>query len=284
MAQDAEGKAIKMAERLTVCAGMGDAEERVGLLHRIAQLWDEFLADAPAAFGVMSRALHEDVANEHTLGELYRLAEATGEWEALVAAFEAEAEAQYDQDVKRTLLRRAAQVQLESRGDVEACAVILRRVLELVPDDLETVQDLENIYQHTQSWEALVGVLLKKSELVSEEGDRLALLHQAGAIREDFLSQPEEAIEVYRAALSVNPVDVHALDRLQELYTTQKQWDALLGVYDTKLDLAQDVEGKKDLLYVIGAIHQQELEQPDEAIAVYQRILELDAEGARGKA
>jgi tetratricopeptide (TPR) repeat protein len=272
-----QGAADRLVRALEVQAETSEEPEaRVALLHRIAQLWDEFLSDASAAFGVMSRALHEDVSNEHTLAELYRLAEATGAWEALVEVFEAEAEAQYDQDVKRTLLRRAAQVHLESRGEVEACAAVLRRVLELVPDDLETVQDLENIYRHTQEWEALVGVLLKKSELVSEESERLELLHQAGTIREEFLSDPESAIEVYRAALLVNPVDVQALDRLQELYTHLKQWESLLGIYDTKLDLAQDTESKKDLLYVIGAIYQQELEQPDEAIAVYQRILELD--------
>ena len=65
-----------------------DPIRRVELLHRIADLSERRLEKHDAAFDAHARALKEDPANEHTLGHLERLADATRSWDKLAARYE----------------------------------------------------------------------------------------------------------------------------------------------------------------------------------------------------
>ncbi|RAL22930.1 hypothetical protein DL240_08540 [Lujinxingia litoralis] len=254
-----------------------DADERVALLHRVAALHEVELGDIASAFVTYARALRDDVANTETLDNLYRLAEATQSFEELVQVFEQEADYQSDPDVKRDLMRRAAAIYIEPLGELASASGHLHAVLELFPADLETVEELEAIYRHTQEWQELVQILVTKAELVDDLDDKKDLLHQAGTLYEDILSGPDEAVGVYHRALAIDEADRHAIDRLEVLYTEMERWHDLLDVYQRKLDLADDDAGRKDLLYVMGAIYQEHLQQADDAIDTYRRVLDLDA-------
>ncbi|TXD34578.1 tetratricopeptide repeat protein [Lujinxingia vulgaris] len=274
----ARGDAARQVAALEVQVEVSqDPDERVALLHRIAALHEGELQDIASAFVTYARALRDDVANEATLDNLYRIGEATQSFEELVQVFEQEAEYQTDPDVKRDMMRRAAAIYIEPLAELDRATVHLHAVLELFPADLETVEELETIYRHTQEWSELVQILVTKSELVEDLDERKDLLHQAGTLFEDILSGPDEAVEVYHRALAIDEADRHAIDRLEVLYTEMERWHDLLEIYQRKLDLADDDAARKDLLYVMGAIYQEHLQQPDDAIDTYRRVLDLDA-------
>ena len=258
-------------------AASEDPAERIELLHRIAELWESRLVDPMEAMETYARALAEDVHDEDSKTNLYRIAEGTTEWERLVEVLEEIVEDQNDPEVKRDLLRQASTIYLEHIGDVESTAARLHDVIDIMPHDLETIEDLEQIYRQLQDWERLVDILTRKAEVVEDVEDKKELLYQAGTLYEEVLEEThEEAIDVYNVVLGIDPVDTHAIDRLEVLYTQHERWVDLLEIYNKKLDLAEDVESKKDLLYVIGGIHQGQLDEPMEAIDVYRRILDLD--------
>ena len=250
--------------------------ERVELMHRVVGLYEQQLSDTAAAFATSCEALHEGVEDERTLGEVYRLSEETMDWARLVGTFESVAAGEDDPDRKREMLRRASAVYVEKIGDVESAAARLREVLEIAPRDLETIEDLENIYQHTQEFEPLVGILLLKADVVDDVDAKKQLLYQAGAVHEDVLDQPSDAVSVYEGALEIDPNDTHAIDRLETLYTRLERWEELQQNYQRKLELTDDAEGRKDLLYVIGGIYQGEMNQAFEAVDTYRAILDID--------
>ena len=252
-------------------------EESVTLLHRVAALWEEQLAEPIEALGTYAKALVLDLRNEHTSTQLYRIAEGTTEWEKLVGVLEQTAAEQDDASIKRDLLRQAASIYVDHIGDVASTAARLHDVIEIMPDDLESIEDLENIYRHLQEWESLVDVLKVKADVVEDVETKKELLYQAGTIYEEVTEDTEqEAIDVYNLVLGIDPVDAQAIDRLEVLYTRLGRWVDLLENYNKKLDLTDDVEARKDLLYVIGALHQNQMEEREEAIDVYRRILSLD--------
>src|SRR5690606_18720540 len=188
-----------------------EAAERVELLHRIARLHEARAGSAQDAFATYARALRDDVANERTLENLYRITDLTSSHEELVATFEDEAAFQIEPDVKRDMLRRAAALYIEPLDALESATARLHEVLELFPADLETVEELETIYRHTQQWPELVSMLVRKSELVEQEADKKDLLYQAGTIHEDVLDAPVDAIEVYNRVLAIDENDAHAI-------------------------------------------------------------------------
>lgn len=254
-----------------------DPDARVALLHRVAQLHEQRAGDAAAAFTTYARALRDDVKNEDTLSSLHRIAELTAIEDELVLVFENESAFQSDLDVKRDLLRRASALYIDPLGQLENATARLHEVLELFPADLVTVEELETIYRHLENWDELVSILVLKAELVDDEAQQKDLLYQAGLLREDMLENAEGAIEVYNLVLAIDENDVHAIDRLEVLYTHLERWHDLLDVYGKKLELAGgDDEAQKDLLYVMGAIYEEHLQQDQEAIEVMRRILDLD--------
>jgi len=255
-----------------------DEEERVELLHRVADLRENRQEDLRGAFETLSRALGENPEDEQTLEELYRLAEAVEDWRGLVGVFEERAAGEADPDLRRELLRRAAAVYLDRLEAPREAAPLLHDVLEIFPDDLETIDQLEQLYRELEDWDELVEVLRHKSDQVEEVEERKELLYQAGDIYDDILEEPEEAVDVFREVLEVDEVDARAVDRLEQLFTRLEWWTDLLEIYEKKLELVEEDEGRKDLLYAMAPIYEEELDQPYEAVETYRDILEVDAE------
>ncbi len=255
-----------------------EADEEVELLHRIAGIYEEVLAEYSSAFETYARALAVNVEDEETLEELYRLAEGEEGHQRLVEVLEERADEHPDPDIKRGMLRRASQLYIDPLAQLDEATDRLHAVLDLFPADLVTVEELEEIYRQTQQWEDLVDILVTKAELVEELDERKELFHQAGTLYEDILERPQDAIDIYNRALTIDGEDRHAIDRLEVLYTSLERWHDLLDVYQRKLDLAQDDTGRKDLLYVMGAIYRDHLEALPDAIDTYRQVLDINEE------
>ena len=254
------------------------ASQRLALLHRIAALAEHQAQDASAAFAAYGRSLQEDPELEQTLQALERLAEQTSEWSELAQVYE-QAAAQASQPAqRRDLLRRAAATYVNRLGDVDATCARLVEAVEAMPEDLESIDDLLNLYQHLEQWAEYAQMLRRKASIVLEGELKKTLLLQASTVYVEFVALPHEAIEANRELLEVFPSDEDALANLERLYTQLERWEQLLEVFQIRLELAQDVDQRKALLVVIAAIYKLHMKQPLDAIEFYERALELDAE------
>lgn len=251
-----------------------DTSEGIETLHRIASLYEERGRDRNAAFDTYARAFSHDVENPTSLEALYRLAGELRANERLVEVFEREASEQSAPDIQRDMLRRAAST-YRDEGNLKSANARLHEVLEIFPDDLETIIELENIYRQTQEWGELVGILKLKADLVDDGDERIELLHQAGQIYQEILEEPFDAIDIFSRVLELDPENAVAIDKLQFLYAEEEQWADLLRVYGRKVELETDDEARKDLYYAMGAIHREALEQPLDAIEVFKKVLEI---------
>lgn len=253
-----------------------DDDRLVSLLHRIAALHESRGADVGEAFVTYARALHHGVDNDRTLQAIYRIGGALQAWDSVVEVFEREAAVQAEPSVKRELLRRAAGVYRTELDDAASATARLHEVIELFPEDLESLVELEDIYRNTQAWGQLVTILTAKAEIVEDVEEKKSLMHQAGTMYEDFLDAPEKAIEVYLRALEFDDTDLHAIDRLEVLYRDLEMWDELLKTYERKVELSEDGDARKDLFYAMGAIYREALGQKHDAIDVFRKVLEID--------
>lgn len=258
-----------------------DPATRIALLHRIAALSEHKLDDAKGAFDAFGLSLKDDPEHATTLSALERLAQQTLDYAALANIYEEAAAAQDEPQQRRDMLRFAAATYVNHLSDVDATTARLHEAIEAMPEDLESIDDLLNIYQHTEQWPKYGQVLTRKAQIVPAGGDKKELLLQASTVYREFITAPEDAVEVNRQLLEVFPSDMDALSNLESLYTQLERWHDLLDVFQIRLELTDDAQTQKELLSVIAAIHKLQLEQPQDAIDHYVRVLDIDPDDVK---
>ncbi|HKP59235.1 MAG TPA: tetratricopeptide repeat protein [Polyangiales bacterium] len=254
------------------------SDQRVELLHRMAELYEVALEDLGNAFHTFARALAEDPANSSTREQLDRIASTASAWQELAEVYEAEVQRSEDPAVKALLHARSAQIREEYLGDTQGAIAHHQQVLAADSGNLDSASALERLYQVAERYDELAKTYLTKASLLPAPDEKRDYLFRAGALYEEVLDQPEAAIDVYRRVLRVEAEDVGALDKLIQLHLRLSQWEKLLEAYGQKADVVADADQKKSLYAQVGAVYEQKLSQPEKAIETYQRVLDLDPE------
>jgi tetratricopeptide (TPR) repeat protein len=252
---------------------LDDPLERVRVLGAIAELHEQYGRDGGLAFHAWARALSLDPGNDVVRAEVDRLAAALDLWDEHVAAYEQAVAATTDASVIGQLLATIARVHDEKRGDPRSAILVYERLLAHDDADPMPLDALEALHTMVGDWEGLVAILRKRVERSYDAAERGELLRRAGSVLEELLGDRAAAIETYRAALGEDDTDEGALDALDRLYASGGDAESLAGVLRRRAELAQDVDARLEANLRLGALAEEQLRQPAEAIAAYERVL-----------
>jgi tetratricopeptide (TPR) repeat protein len=255
-----------------------DPARKIELLHKISELHEIGGDDSDAAFSTFARAMREDPRNEITHHQLDRLARGLGKWLEAAALYDQVANEAQEEDLKVALLFRRAQIQEHELRDDKAAVATYERILQVAPQAIEAVTAIQTIHERTADWPKLVDALKRKSEIIPQVDERKALLYRSAQIEEEVLGDPDAAIATFQQVLSIDDIDMVAMDALERLYVRLARWEPLKDVYAKKADLAEDPSDKKRMLYVLAQVYDRELGDVGKAIETYQGILDLDAD------
>jgi tetratricopeptide (TPR) repeat protein len=255
-----------------------DPNRKIELLHRISELHEIGGDNADAAFGTFSRALREDPRNETTHAQLDRLARGLDRWADVAGLYDQVASEAQEDDLKVALLFRRAQIQEHELRDNAGAVETYERVLKASPSTVEAATAIQTIHERTGDWAKLVDILKRKSELIPNVEERKQLLYRTAQIEEEVLGNADAAIATFRQVLSIDDVDMPAMDALERMYVRLARWEPLKDIYAKKADLAEDPDDKKRMLYVLAQVYDRELGDVAKAIETYQTILDLDAD------
>ena len=291
---EAAGDWVKLIRVLEVQVRRdGDAFRRVELLHRVANLQEDALNDPAAAFQTYARALPLDAGNEHTLGNIERLAMSVGRWPQVAQLYDAELDKlATGEDTARFVelgVRNAQifEVQLE---DTDGAVVRYRRVVEADPENLTANRALDRLYQQTERWAELAQVVAREAEIAQSPDEILELKYRLGQIEETRLGNLDAAIAAYRDVISAAPeheATVQALEALfasgakqaevgeilEPLYRAVGEWEKLARVYEAELAQTAGEEARLGAYYRLAELFEDKLLDPVKTLEVYIRAL-----------
>ena len=251
-------------------------EQKIAILRQISEAYELGLDDPEKAYDALARALGEDPLHPELQQQIERLARVLGKLEDLVHRYEALVSSVPDAELKNALYHKIAMLwEVDLRRDKEAAAAYAA-AFDVVPRDLTAANALEQIYLRSGDYPQLVTLLQRKAEIVGSISEKKELYYKAAQLDEEVLENLEQAIEVYRLVLAADPADPVALDNLERLYIRLSQWNDLKDIYAKKAELATTPAEKKQMLYVLGQVHDRELQDPARAIDTYTSILDLD--------
>ncbi len=233
------------------------------------------LGHLDAAREQYERALELDPDYLPTVGGLRRVVLALEEFESALDLYDHEAE--LSTNVARQALLahdKGRLLQRLERGD-EALAAF-EKACELAPDDARYLDSLLLARVETEAWDLLDETYRARIDsLGDDDGYRAVLLAQRAGLLNARLNRPEDAIEVYREALAIDPAAPATLSTLDVLCETRGSWSELAEVLRAEIDQARSDRARGVAMLRLGRLLRDRLGDREEGIALLHQAAEL---------
>jgi tetratricopeptide (TPR) repeat protein len=217
---------------------MGPVPGAALLFHEMGLLWEQPLRhprNAAVAYQQAFKLAPRFLANIRAARRLFA---EVGNWVMVVTLLDAELAATDARRARAALLFEKGQI-LEQRlsRDADATAAVAQ-CLELQPEDVTLLVQLEQVYSEKADYPALVKVYKLLSEAVSEPTAKAVYLTSAGLLLEDRLKEPAEAGNLFRQAFAIDRRDPQLLAAMKRVAQREGTVDEELAA------LAAEAEGQ----------------------------------------
>lgn len=270
--------------KVTIFTRLGDLRaQKLGKLDDAVMAYESALTldgnATPAATGL---AHIEQTSPKHAL-EAGRLLEPyyerKGKARELSNILEKRLEQSKDEQERRELRLRVAELASTALGDPSAAYASLEAAFLDRPDDVDLWDRLAAAAEAANRMEELGKAFLLGLESGALEGpDAVELSRRTAAVYDMALGRPAEAESLHKRVLAADSSDEPAFISLKELYTNQERWDDLQALYRTRIDATVDAEQKVELLRQVCFVFEEILDDPERAIQGYEELLTLEPE------
>jgi tetratricopeptide (TPR) repeat protein len=250
-----------------------DPREKVRILGKSASIWEEKLNNIPKAIERQEQILAADGGNLGAAKALEALYRREGAWEKLIAVM----------SHHLTLVQeRREQVQLEvAIGDVwwkelqrvDRAEAMFSHALQMSPDSREAVSALGRLYERSGNWNLALEMLQREVKLAVATPDAVEVYARIGRIQEEMLQDRAAAKEAYGRALDLDPGHLVSLRAMKAIAEAERDRERYLGFLVAEARYAETDAEKAALLAEAGRIHQEERDDPDGAIRLYEEAL-----------
>ncbi len=249
--------------------------ERVRLLQEAAALWETELGDNQRALDAVRRAFETDPRDADLLGDLERLAAASGNWESLRGVVERVSESSHlDRDLVRDIHLRAASWYRDRLGDVPSAEACLQKVVEADPDTAEGHAQLVELLRQPGREEELVEALRVWSGVEYDEDARKERLREAARLAESALGDNATAGDCYEAVLSIDRGDTIAIDDLARIRMAEGRWSHVADLLERRAEVTVSPDDRLDIRRQLAEVYEGPLADSARAMRAYQEILD----------
>jgi tetratricopeptide (TPR) repeat protein len=249
-------------------------EEAAQLKARAAALRLENDEDSRAAIPLFEELFSMDPGHRMAAEVLAGHYTETEQWEKLAVIFEVLLERTEDPAERADLLKKLALLRETVMGDELAAAESYKELTELLPDDLEALRKLEQLYLQQDRPDELARVLWRMvphCRTVAEKVEQLTRIADIALRQGDSRNAAAVSLEI----LEHDPGNLPALDRLESLLPQTDDWEGLLEVIDRRIRLSDDADEVLSRIIEKGDICRTRLSSPGRAEEQYRLALEL---------
>ncbi|MFW6067333.1 MAG: tetratricopeptide repeat protein [Myxococcota bacterium] len=274
---------------------VADPDDEIALMLRLADLREKRMEAVEAAIEIYREVLERDAQNTDALGALERLLEQpehqlviaeilepiyrdANQFERLIGVHEIQAHHASSPDRRVELLHRIAELYEVALDRANEAFQSFARALAEDPGNSMTQEQLERMARATGGMEALAQVYEQQVQNVEDPQLASTLHMKAAEIREEQLGDNEGAIAHFRRVLELDPQHLEAATALERLFQLAERYEELATIYLAKARMLTSPDEQKDYLFRAAQLYEEILERPNDAIGVYDQVLEIDPE------
>jgi tetratricopeptide (TPR) repeat protein len=289
----------RLAENLESQLALADTEEgQLGLMLRLAMLRETEMSQVDEAIEGYRQILERDPGHAAALERLERLGaqpkyelaiadmleplyRQLGDHAKLIGAHEVQVRCAETVERRVELLHQIAALYEDAAGDVHAAFATLARALSEDPTGEATQSGLDRIARATGRFEDLAKTFQDLASKQTDPAIASQLYTTSARVYELDLGNLPVATSLYQRVLEIDPANLGAAEALEAVYRGTNKYPELSHILQRKSEIVETIEAKKEALFQAAAIEEDVLEQPEAAILVYHRVLELDSDDLR---
>lgn len=234
---DVFGTIANLESQLEVIEDTGAA---AGLLHDLALLEARHGGDLHLAADMLLHALELVPGHLGLIGDLFRVAELSGDVVLMLRTLEAEAEAREPSGRAMPLAR--ASLVLHEQRERPAAAALLLAAAEAQPDSFSLWRNLEELAMSSSRYEVATLACLGQLRAIGdgEPGTRAELFFRVGRLAMIRLDRVNEGLAAMRKSLRLFPGHLPALEDTARYLITNGLWAQLLELLTLQTSTAAD--------------------------------------------
>ncbi len=256
-------------------------ETRMDAIEAAIEIYREVLdrdPTVPAALEALERLIQREDQQLAIAGVLEPIYRDSSQYEKLIQVHEIQAAHAESPDMQVELLHQIAELYEVALEDYGNAFYSYARALAADPADLNTQEQLERIARATGAFEQLAQVYEERVQGLEDPALAAQLHVKAATIREDQLADYDTSIAHYQRVLAIDPDHIESATALERLFQMAERYEELAQILLKKAQILDIPDDQKSHLYRAAAIYEDLLERPNDAIGVYQKVLDVDSE------
>ncbi len=289
------GEFRELADNLQRQLGLAepDSPDTIALLGRLGLLREQQLGEPGGAVETYAKILAIEPEHRDTIAALERIFpnaeheqdvalllepiyKIRGDWPKLIAVYEVGARHAVDPDQKIALYKRIAEGYEIGLDDPARAYEALGRALAEDPQNPEIQTAVERLARALRKLDDLAARYGRLVGTVADPERKNALYHKIARLAEVDLGDDQAAASAYLSALDAWPRDLAAANALEQLYLRRADYGNLVTLLMRKAEIVDEVAEKKALYNRAAQLHEEVLEDLEQAVAVFQHLLSVD--------
>ena len=250
-----------------------DPRERVRILGKSAAIWEEKLHDPRRAIEQNEAVLAHDPSNATALTSLEALYRRERQPEKLIEALQHHAALTRDPRETVSLEVQIGEVWWKDLGRADRAEALFTHALQLDPESRATVSALARLHEENGSWNLALEMLQREARLAVGGAELVDIQARIARIQQEHLQDRQAAKIAYARALDADPGHLPSLRALRAIAAEEGDRDAYLRLLLSEARYTERDEDKAALLHEAGRIHQEERDDPDGAVRLYEEAL-----------
>ncbi|HKQ70368.1 MAG TPA: tetratricopeptide repeat protein [Polyangiaceae bacterium] len=244
---------------------------------RLARTFEEELGDITKAEETYRYVLGVQPLDPDALANLDRIYSSLEQWADLAQVLEQRVKATTEPHELVELYARLGETYEEKLGQVDDAVRAYRQIFEGLDKTHEgSIQALARIYEQKEAWRDLDTVYERELDNATGDVQEAEIRAKIAHLAAERLGNPARAIETWKRVLDLRGEDPEALGALANLYEEANQWAELCDVLEREFDIADSDDLRVQVLNRRARIFLVELGRDEQALADYNRVLDLD--------
>lgn len=270
------GKLDKVAETLKEIFSKHQDEEIAFMLSlSLAGVLEE-LGDDESAADYLRIAHLRKPEDEKTVEALVSLYEKMGRYGDLALLFENLGDTMGGAEERVKWYHLAQKVLRQKVGDSGSAIEVLKKILEIAPQDMDAIAGLIEEAKKISDYENLVFALELKAHADIPTDEKVKTILWLGKLLDEAIGDKERAVIAVEEAYNLDRSNSEARDFLKDLYAETKEFEKLAGMLENEALQAESDAERVDVMKKIAALYESQLSDIERAKATLRRILDID--------